>query len=190
MARDFKAGPVHDGPDDNERQTMTVRRIPENMTPPRLLEEVGDEISELLEVMRAQHARLETLCASLEEIADSLPLDVDPTLCMQVARTLSPTLLCAHKFEENRFFPAARSVFDDKPQFDAIARRLCEEHREDQGYGEEISEALSDWGLCTDRQGAETTGYMLRGFFGGVRRHLRFETVVLISPIAARIATR
>ena len=53
--------------------------------------------------------------------------------------------------------------------------RLKAEHREDMSYGEEVAEALLMVGTQRPVPGAEALGFMLRGFFGALRRHVAFE---------------
>ena len=163
---------------------------PSEAAPARLtLVEAGKEpvdASSLLDAMDAHHSRIVGICDELEEIADSLPFETDPARCMNMARTLKPALATIHAFEEGRFFPFAARKGDFGETFDAVRLLLEQNHREDEGFAEELSEALADCGLCVAGRDAETTGYMLRGFFEGLRRHVALERLLLVDPLRAR----
>lgn len=149
----------------------------------------GSAVAQNVEIMRAHHERLLNLCDDLEAIADSLPERVDVRDCLKAARALAPTVRAAHAFEEETFFPLARAVAGgESPRFEENIRRLLGEHQEDESFAEEAAEALLDWGLCTDRRGSEITGYMLRGLFETLRRHVAFEREYLIAPVEASLA--
>ncbi|MEQ8601713.1 MAG: hemerythrin domain-containing protein [Marivibrio sp.] len=150
----------------------------------------GAAVAQNVEIMRAHHERILRLCDELEAIADSLPERVDVRECLKVARALAPTVRAAHSFEEETFFPLARAVAGGgRARFEENVRRLLGEHQEDESFAEEAAEALLDWGLCTDRRGSEITGYMLRGLFETLRRHVAFEREYLIAPVEATLAT-
>ncbi len=147
------------------------------------------------QIMRAHHDRLLALCDRLEAIADSLPDHVDLGQCLHAARALVPAVRTAHLFEESVFFPMVRAALRDGDRWGtggserlaANIARLTDEHREDESFAEEVSEALLGWGLAGDRLGAETMGYMLRGLFETLRRHVAFEREVLLGPLAAHV---
>ena len=144
--------------------------------------------------MRGHHARLLGLCERLEGIADSLPDQLDVGECLGVARLLPPTVATSHGFEEETFFPLARRLLADAPRLDQAIERLILDHREDEGYAAEAAEALTalalDWRASTDRQSTEATGYLLRGLFETLRRHIAFENAIMVAPLADRIQER
>nr|WP_312891188.1 hypothetical protein [Mesorhizobium silamurunense] len=57
----------------------------------------------------------------------------------------------------------------------ASTRRLRAEHVEDQCFGDEVAETLVAIGHGDPIEPAEVVGFMLRGFFEGLRRHIAFE---------------
>ncbi len=146
------------------------------------------ETKEILHIVERHQCRQRELCRELEEVADSLPLDVDPSLCMRLARSLLPTLRSAHEFKEEYFCGLACKVLNDLGNLDAIVDRLRAEYHENELLAEEVAEELSQWGVCAEPKSAETVGYMLRGFFMSMTRHLDFELVVLIDPIKIRLS--
>lgn len=119
-----------------------------------------------------------TLCDTLEEIADALPNRVDKQKCLLTARTIMPVVRSAHLFEEQVLFPTLKIENATSPRLDTAIERLYAEHWEDEGFGDEISEALLAYG-CGESFDPEKLGYMLRGFFEGLRRHVAFEKEVL-----------
>jgi len=128
-----------------------------------------------LAVMHHAHVTKLALCDRLEAIADALPSRINRFECEAAARAIVPLLESAHRFEEDVVFPfyEARST-SRLPVADAL-QRLKAEHQEDASYGEEVAEALLQARTQEVVLGAETLGFMLRGFFGALRRHIAFE---------------
>ena len=149
---------------------------------------LAPEPHEVLFIVERHQNKQREMCRELEDVADSLPLDVDPSLCMRLARSLLPALRSAHEFKEEHFCELARSALEDIGNVDAIIDRLRAEYRENELLAEEVAEELSQWGVCAEPKHAETVGYMLRGFFISLTRHLDFEMVVLIDPIKTRLS--
>ncbi|MBP5858669.1 hemerythrin domain-containing protein [Marivibrio halodurans] len=142
----------------------------------------GARWDDIVEVTQGHHARLLSLCDRLERIADSLPDGIDIAECLGIARILVPALRAAHRFEEDRLFPAVRARLGATPRIEDMLARLSHEHREDEGFAEEVAEVLMEWGLCTGRAEKEATGYMLRGLFGNLRRQVAVERDMLLGP--------
>lgn len=138
--------------------------------------------------LRKAHREQLLLCDRLEEIADSLPDSVNRQKCIYAARALGPMIRGVHRFEEDVVFPmiAERLKGDDKIQ--ATLERLRYEHCEDECFAEELTEALHDLGAGTADINIEATGYMLRGFFEAMRRHIAFESEHLLSQDALTAA--
>ncbi|MDP3525097.1 MAG: hemerythrin domain-containing protein [Hoeflea sp.] len=134
--------------------------------------------------LRKAHREQLLLCDRLEEIADSLPDSVNRQKCLYAARALGPMVRGVHRFEEEVVFPmvAARLEGDDKIQ--ATLNRLRFEHCEDECFAEELTEALHALASAANDINVEATGYMLRGFFEAMRRHLAFEDEYLLSKEA------
>lgn len=140
-----------------------------------------------LDAMRDHQDRLLSLCDRLEKIADSLPIPVDTRECLDLANSLLPTIRIAHQFEENRFYPAARVITGSSDAIEEVIDRLCEEHHEDECFAEEVTEALGTLVNGSTARDAEAIGYMLRGFFGQLRRHVAFENDYLCTPVAEQL---
>lgn len=151
----------------------------ENDRVDRLLSDMPrDSVS--LDWLAGAHREQLLLCDALEEIADSLPDRVNRQKCIYAAKMLGPLIHGLHRYEEQVLFPylAARAAGDG-----ALGRtldRLKFEHCEDECYAEELVDTLLALGSGTTVVNAEAAGYMLRGFFESIRRHIAFEREHLI----------
>ena len=116
------------------------------------------------------------LCDSLERIADSLPLQLDAPHCQQIADLICPLIKQAHASEEALMFPRLSALHADGCR---VVERLRLEHIEDECFAEEIQFELEQIATGHPVLAPEATGYMLRGFFEGLRRHVRHELELL-----------
>jgi len=125
---------------------------------------------ELAREFRGHLSRQANLCDRLERLADSLPDDLNVQESLYVAQSLLPTVVMAHRFEEDRIFPRLR-----KTTSPSTLDRLGFEHMGDEEYANDIILALRAY--VSDRRSAdaETLAWMMRGFFEALRRHIAFE---------------
>lgn len=130
--------------------------------------------------LRKAHIDQLALCDRLEEIADSLPDQVNRQKCIYAARALGPLTRGVHQFEEDVIFPLFASHMSDDPDVAETLNRLRFEHCEDECFAEELTEALHDLGVGRADMNIEATGYMLRGFFEAMRRHIAFENEYIL----------
>lgn len=114
------------------------------------------------------------LCDDLEAVADSLPAGTDRQFCLHLARQIGPVLRDAHAVEEQFLFPGLIARGGGE-----LVERLRLEHIEDECFGEEVQYELLQLGQGRPVLAPEATGYMLRGFFEGMRRHMRHELELL-----------
>lgn len=129
----------------------------------------------LMEILdRSRHEQLE-LCDMLEVIADSLPGRVDRGVCAQTAKQLAEIVARAHDTEEVYIFPRIAAAGPLVVDSAAMIEQLRNHHLADAFLVEELVEVLMSYEIGAPLQGPEATGYMLRGFFGGLRRHLALE---------------
>ncbi|WP_244598260.1 hemerythrin domain-containing protein [Pseudohoeflea suaedae] len=119
------------------------------------------------------------LCDQLEEIADSLPDRVNRQKCLYAAAALAPMIRKVHQFEEEILFPRLAVLMSGEPTSARTLERLRFEHCEDECFAEELTEALFDLGRGRVDLNVEATGYMLRGFFEAVRRHIAAEQEIV-----------
>jgi hemerythrin-like domain-containing protein len=140
----------------------------------RLLSDRPTDAVSLDWLKKAHDAQL-TLCAALEEIADSLPASVSRQKCIYAAKSLIPLVNGVHRYEEEALFPLLESKGAGDPELTVSITRLKFEHVEDECFAEELTDTLTRLGSGDDTVNAEAAGYMLRGFFGAIRRHIAFE---------------
>lgn len=122
-------------------------------------------------VMKRAHLEKLQLCDALERIADILP-KVDCLACLAAANAIVPLLRSIHQYEETVIFPAYEAALSGG---DASTRRLRAEHVEDECFAGEVTEILLAIGHGEPVENAEAVGFMLRGFFESMRRHIAFE---------------
>ena len=133
------------------------------------------ETAVFLDVWRSAHEEQLRLCTELEEIADSLPAKINRQKCIYAAKALGPMIKDAHHYEDTVLFPVLESRAPRSPDLDKTLARLKFEHFEDECFAEELAERLLLLGSGRAGINMEATGYMLRGFFEGMRRHIAFE---------------
>ncbi len=133
--------------------------------------------------IRRAHLEQLALCDELEEIADSLPASVNRQKCIYAAKALSPLIRGVHHYEETVLFPRLARPEAGSAMLGETLARLKYEHFEDECYAEELTETLLLMG-SGEAVNNEAVGYMLRGFFEGVRRHIAFEKAHLLRDYA------
>ena len=151
-----------------------------------LLEPSGASVQKLEQSLTEfrQHHRLKLrLCDALEDFADCLPNQIDVQSCLALSRCVLPTIRNAQMMEETRLFPQLMQAFPDDMRLHASLDRLCQEHLEDDSFADEIACLLHDCGCMGRPANPESAGYMLRGFFASIRRHVAFEHECLIPLI-------
>ncbi|QRM55774.1 hemerythrin domain-containing protein [Sinorhizobium sp. BG8] len=126
------------------------------------------------------HAEQLRLCQALEEIADSLPSNVNRQKCIYAAKVLGPLVYGVHRYEEMVLFPMLARSVTRRASLSATISRLKFEHFEDECFAEELTDALLRLGRSDPTVNAEATGYMLRAFFEAMRRHIAFEQEFLL----------
>jgi len=129
------------------------------------------------------------LCDDLEAIADSLPSNIVNQDCLFAAKGLGRLIRDVHTYEEKTLFPALRRVFQASGEFAGAVDRLTFEHLADECYADDIAEKLAYVGSGGRDVNMEALGYMLRGFFEALRRHIAFERDHFSSAIEALLAT-
>ncbi|MES0151553.1 hemerythrin domain-containing protein [Mesorhizobium sp. M0012] len=124
--------------------------------------------------MRRAHREKLQLCDALETIADALPR-VDLLKCLGTANAIIPLLRDIHRYEETVIFPAYEEATGGSNANLASTRRLRAEHVEDECFAGEVTETLLAIGHGETVENPEAIGFMLRGLFESLRRHIAFE---------------
>ncbi len=129
------------------------------------------------------HEQLE-LCETLEDIADSLGECPDRQKCLQMALQLTPIMARAHAFEAEIFFPSLVLIAEQQNEERTRAAnrsldQLKGELEEDIGLVGEVAEALAEFGQGKPSVSPNAMGYLLRGLFVGLRRHLAHENQIV-----------
>lgn len=129
------------------------------------------------EGFKTARSALLALCDLLEQIADSIPGNVDRVICSALTKELTPFICKIHRFEEETLYPLTltKTPRDDFERRDATIERLKHEHLEDRCFAEELTEALRELSQKPAPENPDAIGYMLRGFFEAMRRHVAFE---------------
>jgi Hemerythrin HHE cation binding domain len=126
---------------------------------------------------------LESLCAELEDIADSLPDRFDAQAGLGTAQRLLATVKKSHDFEEATVYPALTERAGAAPDFVLVIDRLKYEHWGDEDFADEVFHQIRDFVGKGGPEAAERLSWTLRGFFENMRRHIEFEKEYLL-PLA------
>ncbi|MGX8009993.1 hemerythrin domain-containing protein [Mesorhizobium sp. ORM8.1] len=123
------------------------------------------------------------LCEALERIADALP-KVDRFTCLAIANSIIPLLRDIHRYEEDVIYPVYEAGLSGAEADLQSTRRLRTEHVEDECFADEVTDQLLAIGHGRPLENAEVLGFMLRGFFESLRRHIAFEREHILPRIA------
>lgn len=126
------------------------------------------------------HLALLALCDHLEKLADGLPGAVDRQDCLIMSRALGPMVQRVQDFEETEAFPALLSWSALHEEMTETVERLKIEHQLDLCYAEDVQDMLHGLGEGRPTISADAAGFMLRGFFESVRRHVAFEQQMIV----------
>lgn len=117
------------------------------------------------------------LCRAVEAVADSLPSRIDTHAAILLAEGMQATLVRCHRLEETLIFPILRI---SHRRFGHVLDRLSAEHVEDEDQAAEMGDALKMLVAGQTGVSAAEVGYMLRGLFTPLRRHLAFERETIL----------
>lgn len=121
----------------------------------------------------------------MELVADQLPDMVNETLCNQIYSALRFELPILHRNEE-----ALYEIICQRDRRDAgmveIVEKIRHEHTVHECYADEFSDTLSILRPSEGVHWPDAMGYMLRGYFETMRRHLDWEELTLI-PLAGAL---
>lgn len=144
----------------------------------------GDLIAQIEE----NHKTLLALCGHLEDFADALPDAVDRQESLIMSRALGPMIHRIQEFEEQQVFPLLLAWQAIELEMTETIDRLKIEHQLDSCYAEDVQDMLRGLGEGRPTLSPDAAGFMLRGFFEAMRRHVAFEQqfVVPLLQLAMR----
>ena len=122
-------------------------------------------------------AQQEILCSALEDLADTLPRQLDTYAAVRLAGRLVPTLTQCQSLEEREVFPLLRQTSDTSAQ---MLDRLHAEHIEDEDHAAMLADAINGFAHDPAQNDAEALGFFLRGLFQPLRRHVAFDREVIL----------
>ncbi|KUO54408.1 MAG: hypothetical protein APF80_08215 [Alphaproteobacteria bacterium BRH_c36] len=139
-------------------------------------------------MLEVDHVLKLELCDALERLADGLPNETDTGLANAAVTVLRRGLPDHIELEERHLFPLLRRRIADDEIFRPVLEQLEYEHEHDDASAIEISEELERLAEVGQARNAEMLGYMLRGFFVTLRRHVYWENAMVL-PLARRKLT-
>jgi len=148
-------------------------------SPVHFLKDAGPAVSRgdssVVHQVEENHKTLLALCAHLEDFADALPGAVDRQESLIMSRALGPMVHRIQEFEEQQVFPILLAWQAIKPEMAETIDRLKIEHQLDSCYAEDVQDMLRGLGEGRPTLSPDAAGFMLRGFFEAMRRHVAFE---------------
>lgn len=133
---------------------------------------------DLSEILLANISAQFKACDELERVSDELPNSNTHEFLLSVER-ICPLLLECHRFEEAHIHPL---VAKSRPEIGVILARLHDEHIEDQDQADLLLDNVRTFVSDAGRTKATEVGYVARGLFISLRRHLAFDRH-FITPI-------
>jgi hemerythrin-like domain-containing protein len=142
----------------------------------------------VFEILAEEHALQRELCDLLEVIADGLPHTFDRGRAVVAVSLLEGALPAHTRLEEEALFPAiARRLPASHPVVTSLSV-LEDDHAREEAALAEVTEALQAAIADPASTNMEALGYVLRGLFDSLRRHLDFEDRVVV-PAAREALT-
>ena len=145
-----------------------------------------------LSMIEQEQISLLALCDRLEEIADALLDDLSPSTLETVAQEWRCRLPLHHQHMEKVLFPLLEKRAQSQDSIDEVISGFTHEQAMDDGYILGVLEVLDQF---ASGQPAgehkpdyyEAAGYLLRGFFEALRRHLRWERFIVLRLARQRL---
>ncbi|MEC9368282.1 MAG: hemerythrin domain-containing protein, partial [Pseudomonadota bacterium] len=125
------------------------------------------------------------LCDSLEQMADSLPDSPNRQTGEIVARHLRDCLIRHRLLEEDFLLPLLISRAREADNAKALQEQIAREHISDESMAHDLADQLEAASATGRIANPEMLGYMLHGFFECRRRHIAWETAVVL-PLAVK----
>ncbi len=164
------------------RNGKATSRVDDDATHP------GSGCPDPLALVEEDHALQLELCGLLEHLADCLPECIHGAVALSAAAILRQALGPHLQLQEEMLFPLLRRRAGADSALMAIVSQLEAEHAADEMLAHELADELQLMGQSGRARNPEMLGYMLRGFFERLRRHIAWETRLLL-PSVRRILT-
>lgn len=129
---------------------------------------------------------LQHLCATLEDIADSLPQHFDPDIVAPVIEILRKDLAWHFRNLETALYPLLERRGAHVTELPDLIERLRQDHSADSLLALDVADSLE---ILVQRDGypnPEALGFMLRCFFVGLRRNAFWEAHFIL-PWASKL---
>ena len=141
-----------------------------------------------LAALEQNHTTILRLCLTLEEIAASLPDEIDTATCLDTSKNIAELIKATHALEEEVLFPDfssnAGSYFAPH-----MIEQLKAEHRCDLLAGQEVATTLKE--LADNKcASASSARYLLLGFLEALRRHVHSEKLIIEALLVAEAEGR
>jgi len=146
------------------------------------------KIENPLKLIADDHCWQLVLCDGLETIADTLPNDVDYRLISLASEVLKKAISQHNRLEEEALFPILLGRLNEDSHLRSAFKQLHQEHETDGEHALEIADELDRIVINRRVENPEMLGYMLRGFFDALRRHINWENQTVL-PLAADLLT-
>jgi hypothetical protein len=144
---------------------------------------IGLELADPIAVLMAERSLQRRICDDLELLADQLGGSLDVGLCAFLKAQLQGDLQIYHRNEEY-LFDLLTVGEPANGMLAACAELAASQHAAMQSYVYELLEPLTDLSMGVRPGNLDTVGYMLRCCFDGMRHHLQWEDVSLLSAAA------
>jgi len=119
------------------------------------------------------------LCESIEAFADTLGGTPDWRVGALLAEQMQHLVQQSRLFDDTQLFPFLIRVAETNSALLRSVGHLKVEYIEDYDVAHEVTEMLNEFSGGTPRLSQDAIGYLLRGYFVSMRRHLAFKTDVL-----------
>lgn len=166
---------------------MTSREGDNDRTGPSKNLAVHLDVEDPISLLEQEFSIQLRLCSILEEIADGLPFEVQPS---RVAKAL-PLIQRGHSqhifLEEQLLFPLLRERARSEDNIEALLAQAEREHVIDEGLSVEISESIEHFFHDGRLRSPDMLGYMFRIHFETQRRHIAWERMTILPLVPIRL---
>ncbi|MBU2580724.1 MAG: hemerythrin domain-containing protein [Alphaproteobacteria bacterium] len=139
-------------------------------------------------VIEVDHLLKFELCDVLERLADGLPHETIKSQAEVAVTVLRQGLPDHIVLEERYLFPLLKKRNNGDARVRSVLEQLEHEHDHDEAFSFEIAEELERLADDGRASNAEMLGYMLRGYFVSLRRHIKWENATVL-PLARQMLT-